>query len=506
MNSIRISQKIFYGIFILFFCGIFGFSERLHGKFMNGIDVLEERKFSDIKGKKVGLLTNSGARNLKNCPTLNIFFEHKEIQLKAVFFPEHEDGTQLTSNVSSEQKEFKLGSIAPLGQLEKMVDSKQLEDRGIKVYCTHTPNRRAPEPAWLKDLNVVVIDLQDIGIRYYTYAASMLHMMCACFNNGIDVIILDRPNPLGNYMGGPIMYKDYLSFLGMFEGEPLFHGMTIAEKAHYIKERGKNFEMKCNCGSSTCAHGAFCSEKNLKSGQLKVIKMRRWSRKKTLTELGHYKNDSLIPLSPNIQNVASIFEYAIISFATIPNDIGFLKMIALPETPQRSFKYISTTVPVKKILDKIKKEYPSALKGCSLTVVKQNKQEYLELIVTDITQTVPAFLSLIFMAEAQEWIPDCDWVTFEKTQSPSSKKTNSIAKSIIRDLKKLTTVQQETLRKMKWDRLTKLQREMIQKHIGDEELVKKLFDGKSIDVNHFRNKWTRSTTTFYNQTKKYYLY
>ncbi|MDR2200624.1 MAG: DUF1343 domain-containing protein, partial [Puniceicoccales bacterium] len=336
----------------------------------------------------------------------------------------------------------------------------------------------------------------------------MLYTLSACFNEGIEVMILDRPNPLGDYIGGPIMDQKYLSFLGTMVGEPLFSGMTIAEKAHYIKARGSDFNVPCNCGSKNCAHGIFCSAAKLKKGKLTVIKMKNWNRKKTLTQLGLYKSTSPLPLSPSIQNVASIFEYAVISLATLTNRsfIGFLQGHTSEQMPQRSFKYFLTATPIAQVLSKIKQVYPGALSGITLTTVKEKNQDYLDLTVSDIKKTTPALFGLVLIAQAQEWVPECDWLAFEKA-SPSSPGTEQRSPtSTVRDLAKLPLAQQKILRKAKWDRLSEAQREQFQKHMGDGEMVRKLFDGDSIDVVHFRNKWSREATHFRNKTKKYYLY
>ncbi|MDR2807275.1 MAG: DUF1343 domain-containing protein [Puniceicoccales bacterium] len=471
----------------------------------------------------MGILTNSGARNCQGRPTLNIFLERNEFQLKAVFFPEHEIGNRLTFDdaLSINEKHPQVAVAIPFSDKgEKIFDEEQLKKRGIEVYHTHTPNRRSPDLSWLEGLDVVVIDLQDIGIRYYTYSASMLHMMSACFNKGIEVMILDRPNPLGNYIGGPLIHKNYLSFLGMIEGEPLFHGMTIAEKARYVKMRKKDFEMQCQCGAKDCYHSAFCSARNLEKGKLTVIKMRGWHRQKTLTQLGLYDNDSSIALSPHIQDVASIFDYAIISLATLVNNgsIGFLTMVKLPQS-QRFFQYISTVLPVTEVLNKVKKECPDT-KGCTLTPINCNGQDYLELSVDDISKTTPALLSLIFIAQAQEWVSKRDWEDFEKmfssTQSPQSTSvsTNTSSSKVTlirtgnhqRNFEALTLKQQDALRRMKWDRLTKLQKEQFRKHMGDEEMIDKLFNGELIDIDYFNEKWKNAAIKFHNETKKYYLY
>jgi uncharacterized protein YbbC (DUF1343 family) len=136
-----------------------------------GIDVLQSRNFSDLKDKKVALLTNASAFDSKGKLTLDIFLENKVCHLKMILFPEHDGGFD-------DQK------------LE------ELKKKNISVHCTHTPTSRSPQVEWLKDIDVVVADMQGLGMRYYTYPASMLYAMAKTFEAAKEFLILDRPNPL----------------------------------------------------------------------------------------------------------------------------------------------------------------------------------------------------------------------------------------------------------------------------------------------------------------------
>ncbi|MDR1906725.1 MAG: DUF1343 domain-containing protein [Puniceicoccales bacterium] len=476
-----------------------------------GIDVLQNQKFSILKDKKVALLTNTSAVDAQGKLVLDIFAESKNVQLKVVLLPEHNGG----------------------------FDDKKLEElkkKGISVHCTHTPTGRSPQAEWFKDIDIVVADMQDIGMRYYTHSSSVLYAMIRALEAGKEFVILDRPNPLGSYIGGPIMDKKYLCFLGPIPGEPLFHGMTIGELANYVKNCGKNFEVKCNCRMKGCAHAIFCNATTLKKGKLIVVKVKDWSREKILTETGLYNLDSKISFSPWITNVASIFDYATLSLSVLlgQGSINFLDTHKNPKFPERNFKtFASPYVKSSEILSDLKKRCSSALTGYTFTSIKVEKitaekteiLDGLDLTIKNFSQTIPALLSLVLYSQAQEWVPECDWETFEKaltsttptpkTATPTDTKSNSsgITQSgtktppaTARNLKKLTLAQQKSLRKAKWDRLTKLQRELIQKHIGDDEFVNKLFNGESINVKHFRSKWKRSATSFRKKTKKYYIY
>ncbi|MDR0590774.1 MAG: DUF1343 domain-containing protein [Puniceicoccales bacterium] len=537
-----------------------------------GIDVLQEKKFSTVKNKKIALLTHAAALSSQKQLTLDIFLASRDVQLKVLLLPEHNGGF----------------SDGKLEEVKKM---------GISVYPTHRPTSRAPELEWLKGVDSVVIDVQDIGVRFYTYSSSVLYTMAKAFEAGKECVILDRPNPLGDYIGGPPMDKQHLCFLGPIPEEPLFPGITIAEIANFVKNCGQDFDIKCTCGMNDCNHGIFCSASTLKKGKLTVVKNKGWQRKKILTEFGSYSLESAINLSPSIQNVASIFEYALsgLTFLLGENFIKFLNAIKNPRHPGHNFKYFHAPhVSASNLLKSVTSDYSFALKGCQLQVSKIGNDassisggEFLELSITKFSSTEPAILSLALLAFAQEWISDADWEAFEKAALPAAStaaktppalanatkttsnsnvknpsplttsaanglgvknpplSTASVASELpnnvviipnrapppaaaktppalanvsgiamsgifatnpARDLKKLTPAQQKALRKAKWDRLTKLQRGLVQKHIGDDELLDKLFSGESIDVNHFRNKWALSATHFYNKTKKYYLY
>jgi len=103
----------------------------------------------------------------------------------------------------------------------------------ISLYGTHLK----PQPADLKDIDIVIFDIQDVGVRFYTYISTMHYVMESCAENKIQLIVLDRPNPNGYYVDGPVMKKELTSYVGMHQ-VPVVHGMTIAEYAQMINEEG----------------------------------------------------------------------------------------------------------------------------------------------------------------------------------------------------------------------------------------------------------------------------
>jgi uncharacterized protein YbbC (DUF1343 family) len=150
---------------------------------------------------------------------------------------------------------------------------------GLPVLSLYGANRK-PKPEQLEGLGMVVFDIQDVGVRFYTYIATMQLVMEACAEAGIPILVLDRPNPNGHYVDGPVMEPEHHSFLGMTE-IPLVYGMTIGEYARMINEEG-------------------WLDGGLKA-DLQVIPLERYSRDK----------EYLLPIppSPNLPNAQAVRLY-----------------------------------------------------------------------------------------------------------------------------------------------------------------------------------------------------
>ncbi|MCB0551194.1 MAG: DUF1343 domain-containing protein [Phaeodactylibacter sp.] len=118
---------------------------------------------------------------------------------------------------------------------EKVRDGKDLQT-GISIVSLYG-SRRKPTAEDLKNTDVVVFDVQDVGARFYTYISSMHYVMEACAEQGVRFLVLDRPNPNGHYIDGPILDEDYQSFVGMHP-VPVVHGMTVGEYAQMINGEG----------------------------------------------------------------------------------------------------------------------------------------------------------------------------------------------------------------------------------------------------------------------------
>ena len=108
---------------------------------------------------------------------------------------------------------------------------------GLPVISLYGNNKK-PKPEQLEDVDILVFDIQDVGVRFYTYIATLHYVMQAAAAAKIPVVVLDRPNPNGSYVDGPVMEEAHTSFLGMHAGVPLVHGMTIGEYAQMMAKEG----------------------------------------------------------------------------------------------------------------------------------------------------------------------------------------------------------------------------------------------------------------------------
>lgn len=183
------------------------------------------RLYSELlKGKNIGVVANQTSFLEKENLHLVDFLISKNISVKTVFAPEH--GFRGTADAGEHIKDG--------------VDLKT----GVPLISLYGNNKK-PSQGQLKGIDVVVFDIQDVGARFYTYISTLHYVMEACAEAGIPVIVLDRPNPNGHYIDGPIMEPVNTSFVGMHP-IPVVHGMTIGEYAQMVNGEGwlKN-KVKC---------------------------------------------------------------------------------------------------------------------------------------------------------------------------------------------------------------------------------------------------------------------
>ncbi|MBQ2491306.1 MAG: DUF1343 domain-containing protein, partial [Muribaculaceae bacterium] len=175
-----------------------------------GIEVLRDMDFAPLQGKRVGLVTNPSGidNNLKS--TVDILNEAPGVKLVALYGPEH--GVR--------------GNAHAGDAVGDDVDAKT----GIKMYSLFGKTHK-PTPEMLRDIDVLVYDIQDIGCRSYTFYATMGVCMEACAENGKEFMVLDRPNPLGgNKVEGNLVEEGYYSFVSKYK-IPYIYGLTPGELA-----------------------------------------------------------------------------------------------------------------------------------------------------------------------------------------------------------------------------------------------------------------------------------
>jgi len=212
-----------------------------------------------LKDKKVGIVTNQTGI-LTNKTHVVDFLLEKKIAVQTIFAPEH--GFRGTADAG-----------------EHIVDGKDPKT-GLPIISLYGDNKK-PKPDQLSGLDVMIFDLQDVGARFYTYISSLHYVMEACAENNIPLIVLDRPNPNGSIVDGPLLEKEFTSFVGMHP-IPLLHGMTIGEYAQMVN------------GEKWLKDGAQC--------QLTVIPCLDYKRTMSYS--------LLVKPSPNLPNDQSINLYA----------------------------------------------------------------------------------------------------------------------------------------------------------------------------------------------------
>lgn len=228
-----------------------------------GIDTVMSEEYVDlIKGKRIGLITNHTAVNSKLVSTVDIFKNNataKGYKLVALFAPEH----------------GMTGASYAAEYIEEEIDPD-----GIPVYSLHGKTHR-PTDEMLKQVDMLVFDIQDIGSRSYTYITTLFYAMEEAAKRGLQFLVLDRPNPMtGLIVDGPLLDKQWRSGLG-YINIPYCHGMTVAELARYF-----NGEYKIGC-------------------KLVVVPMKGWRRGMTFDDTGL----PWIPTSPYIPEASTAFFY-----------------------------------------------------------------------------------------------------------------------------------------------------------------------------------------------------
>lgn len=208
-----------------------------------GIEVLRDQNFALLLGKRVGLVTNPSGVDSQMNSTIDILYNAPGVNLVALYGPEH--GVR--------------GDVYAGGKVSDSKDS----TTGLPVYSLYGETRK-PTADMLKGVDVMVYDIQDVGVRSYTFISTLGLVMEACAAAGIEVVVLDRPNPLGgNKIEGCYVEQPYYSFVSQYK-IPYVYGLTVGELAELINEEG------LNCGQKGNQQPAKC--------KLTVVPMHGWER------------------------------------------------------------------------------------------------------------------------------------------------------------------------------------------------------------------------------------
>ncbi len=228
-----------------------------------GLDRLDEFK-ELFAGKRVGIITNHTAYNSKNQHITKVFLALPDVQITAFFGPEH--------------------GIRGHAEAGEKVETENDPLRDIPIYSLYGKTRK-PTPEMLKDVDVLVFDIQDVGARFYTYIWTMSYAMEAAAEQGKHFVVLDRPNPIsGAHVEGNILEPAFSTFVGRFP-IPVRHGMSVGELAQLFN------------GEGWLANGV--------KTDLTVVPLKNWQRKMWFDQTGL----PFIKPSPNIPNLTSATIY-----------------------------------------------------------------------------------------------------------------------------------------------------------------------------------------------------
>ena len=345
-------------------CAIIAKADRIY----LGIDVLEQSGFRAIEGKRVGLLTHPAGANRDGISSIDVLRRAPNLHLVALFGPEH----GIYGNEKANQP------------VENQIDPRTK----LPVYSLYGKYRK-PTPSMLRGLDALVINLQDVGVRSYTYISCMRYAMEACFENGIEVVVLDRPNPLGGLkVDGPPLDREWRSYVGAFN-VPYVHGLTIGELARMAKYKSGCLEIP---------------NEVRQKGQLTVIKMHGWRRDMRWPQTGL----KWIPTSPYIPDLSAVLGYAMTGLGAQIG--GFSHGIGTPY-PFRLLRYKEkSAIEVQHALKRLN------IPGLSFRILRTQTTSGANVAgvyvnVSDWTKVRPTEISFYMMQLTAAWMQDNPFAT-----------------------------------------------------------------------------------------------
>jgi len=258
---------------------------------LTGADILVAEDFATLAGRRVGLVMNQTARlSVYPGTTLDAFLRTTRCRLVSLFAPEHGlDGRALAGAVVND-------TVEP--------------QSGLPVYSLYGPTKK-PSPEMLRGIDVLVYDIQDIGVRSYTYISTLVKVMEGCADAGLPLVVLDRPNPIGgDVVDGPVLDTAYRSFVGILP-IPYIHGMTVGELALMANREGW-LEGERHC-------------------DITIVRMRGWRRSMSWEETGLRWTAT----SPNVQSPESAFCNG------VTGAIGDLRIVNIGIGTTRAFQIVA---------------------------------------------------------------------------------------------------------------------------------------------------------------------
>jgi uncharacterized protein YbbC (DUF1343 family) len=253
-------------IVLLILSGILLGAAIARSQVLPGIDVLANRNFEEVRGKRVGLVMNQTAlrRDIRQS-TLDAFRSTDRCRLVALFAPEH----GIDASV--------LAGDAVASQVDKQT--------GLPIYSLYGATKK-PTPEMLKNIDVMVYDIQDNGVRSYTFISTLIKVMEGCADADIPLMVLDRPNPIGgDVVDGPVLDPEFKSFVGIVP-VPYVYGLTAGELALMANSEG------------WLEGGRKCD--------LQIVRMEGWRRSMSWRETGLI----WIPTSPHVPTPEAAFANA----------------------------------------------------------------------------------------------------------------------------------------------------------------------------------------------------
>lgn len=279
---------------VLLFVFVFSFSSSFcQNEILTGADQYDEY-IPFLKNKTIGIVAHKASRVNNEIHLVDFLVENK-IKIKTIFAPEHGyDGRADNGDLLSDSKD---------------------QSTGLNIISLHGKIKK-PLPEHLQGIDLMVFDLQDVGARFYTFLSTLHYVMQACAEANIPVLLLDRPNPNGHYVDGPVLDMKFKTYVGMHP-VPIVHGMTLGEYASMINGEnwlGKN--LKCN---------------------LRIVKIKNYT----------HKTKYILPVrpSPNLPNNQAISLYpslCLLEPTTISIGRGTEKQFQIyghPNFPKSKFKF-----------------------------------------------------------------------------------------------------------------------------------------------------------------------